>query len=135
MAVKETVYKDDVAANLIKHRQNLRDVNATLNDTAAVQGTSGVLETLDTHTTDISNNTDELGTHDTRIGTVEVNLHYAPAVCVTTIAAISYNAGSTFAVSASWGTRGSRWRTARFSPLLRHGAGGPWSPRCRTSAA
>jgi hypothetical protein len=47
-------YKTAVAANLIQHRSDISDISSTLNDTAAVTGNSGVLETQGTQGSDIS---------------------------------------------------------------------------------
>ena len=50
-------YKTAVAANLIQHRSDISDISATLNDTAAVNGNSGVLETQDWQTGQITTQT------------------------------------------------------------------------------
>jgi hypothetical protein len=51
---KEPDYRTAVATNLINHSATIRDINSTLNNTTAVNGTSGVLEKQDTQTSQLS---------------------------------------------------------------------------------
>ena len=61
-------YRTAVAANLINHSSSISDINSTLNDTSAVNGSSGVLEVQVSHTT-------ELGTHASQISDLDSDLN------------------------------------------------------------
>lgn len=101
-SAKDLDYRTAVAKNLIKHKSDIKDVQSTLNDQLLVNGTSGVLETQDNHTTELGSHATELASHASSIGTINSNLNYGPAIC--------YN-GSNWYIWVT-GTNHILWRTA-----------------------
>lgn len=109
---KDSDYRNAVAKNLITHKSDINSVQSTLNNQYNVNGAqqhtdgkvrnSGVLETMDNHTTELGSHATELASHASSIGTINSNLNYGPAIC--------YNGANWYI----WvtGTNHLLWRTA-----------------------
>ena len=66
-------YRNAVAQSIINARDDIRIHRNTLSDHDT---------TLETHATELENHTLELADHETRVDTVELELHYTPGICV-----------------------------------------------------
>ena len=75
-------YRNAVAANLINHSAGISDINSTLNDTAAVNGTSGVLETHDSQASTLGVHTSQLSDLDTTVNNITGGISGSPYIFI-----------------------------------------------------
>ena len=100
----EEEYRNAISDAVVKYREGLRKNTGQLYD-HAIDLREHAVDLL-AHTNELEEHTTTLGTHTTEIATNTTgiatntadiaNLHYAPAICVTSVAAVNYAAGSTF---------------------------------------